>query len=112
MWTYCLKSTSVLLVASLASKLFVDDVGSRCDHAVQVLIDKALHWRSVALNDSDPLNAYHHLIVSLTFVQSARELMSDAHIESHVGVDVPVLMKELEKKIAKKRQNIRPQTRK
>ena len=95
----------VLLLVSLVSRMAMEASDSSHANIARSLIDKAIHWRNVASNES-ALNSYHHLIASLTFLHSAREIMSDSKLEMNCGLDISSLIRDVEQQIARARQII------
>ncbi len=101
----CSAVTCLLLVLSIISKLTVDTGDLRHVNVVKQLIEKALYWYDVALNDTEPLNVYHHFVMCLATLHSTREVMSDPEVMRTTGVNISTFIRRVEKKIHTVRQN-------
>lgn len=101
----CSAVSSILLILSLISKITVDTGDSKQVNIVKQLMDKALYSHDVALNDTDPLNVYHHLVMCLAYLHSTREVMSDSEVMRVTGLDVSTFIRRVGKKLHAVRQN-------
>lgn len=107
MWGQCCAISAILLVVSLASKLIVETSDNALTTQGRKMIERALHWKSVASAETDDLLVYQHLTTSLAFVQAGRELMSDTDLERCTGIHVTGLASDLESRMMRQRQNAR-----
>lgn len=102
----CSTITCLLLLVSIGSKLASETSSLHDVTVVQNLMEKAIHWSNVASNGTELLNVYQHLVTALTFVYSAREIMSDFKLEKMTGIEINSFVRTLEKRISDTRQNI------
>lgn len=102
----CSAITCLLLIVSVGSKLASETSSLHSVSVVQGLIEKAIHWNNVASNGTELLSVYQHLVTSLTFVYSAREIMSDSKLERITGIEIHSFVRTLERRISDTRQNI------
>ena len=107
MLNQCITTSCMLLLISLLCKMTAESSDVAEVHIAQKLVDKAIHWHKVASNGTEILNMYHHLVSSLTFMLSAREILSDTKLEQMTGIDGSLFIREVEQQISVLRQNIK-----
>lgn len=100
-------TTTVLIAASLVSKLLLEGNEGPAGYA-QELLRQALHWRDVATQDADAALRLQHATAASTLLQAARTITRDADLERATGMDVPRLARSMEAAVADARQILRP----
>jgi hypothetical protein len=109
----CSAISFLLLTASVVSRVAVETSERPTATAARKLVERALHWTSVADADADAdgggggdrLNVYHHLVTALAFLYAAREIATDRELERVTGVDVVSSVTTLERRVARLHQN-------
>ena len=96
-------TTSLLVLASLASKLIASPQHSEMSLKAHELMRNCLHWRDLSNQDTDMVLRLQHATLSTAFLNSARVLMRDAELERASGVDINALGLKLEKTVEEAR---------
>ena len=109
MLKHCATFSSLLILVSLATKLAVENKDTSTTSVATKLLEKSLHWRHVAMGETNIYNRYQHYVVALTFVHAAREVTGDVTLERITGIDTMTLLRSMEKSVTKARQNIERQ---
>lgn len=63
---------------------------------VKNLISQSISWHNQSQQDSDPLFSFKHSIYAISYLNAARDLVSDATIQKVSGIDVHETLKSLE----------------
>ncbi len=102
----CSTISLVLLIVSVVAKLAMESTDTPTSVAARNLVEKAVHWKHVAKSDTSALNAHHHYVVSLTFLQAARELVTDTSLEHLSGIDIQNFTASVEHRLTTARQSL------
>ena len=70
----------------------------------ETLFEKALHWYNVSTEDEEVISKFHHLGMSLAFLQAARVVASDASLEQRTRVEISRFLRKIESSLVKTRQ--------
>jgi len=96
-------TTSLLIITSLSSKLFLSPQHSEMSLKAHELMRNCLQWRDLSNQDTDMVLRLQHATLSTAFLTSARLLMRDSELERASGVDITALALRLEKTVEEAR---------
>jgi hypothetical protein len=96
-------TTSLLVLASFASKVVSTPQHSELNLKAHELMRTCLQWRDLSNQDTDMVLRLQHATLSTAFLASARLLMRDVELERASGVDINALTLKLEKTVEEAR---------
>lgn len=105
MWPHAVTATTVLLIASVASRLLSDS--SHHGNGAQELLRSCLEWRNHSIQDTDTAMRLQHASMAFAYLGAARASCTDVDIERTTGVDVRQLSREIEASVAEAREMLR-----
>ena len=92
-----ISTTSMLVFASLGSKLLLSQPVSNSASKAYELLRNCLQWKDMAYQDTDIVLRLQHASTAAAFLQAARIMARDAELERASGIDINNLAIGLEK---------------
>ena len=65
-------------------------------NTIKNLINQSISWHKQSQQDSDPLFAFKHSNYAMSYINAARDIVSDSMIQKTTGIDVHETLKLLE----------------
>ena len=93
---HAITSTVLLVVLALTSRMLVLEPISPDALKAQELLRQCLHWRDLAMQDTDAVLRLQHATTAHAYLQSARYVSTDVHLERSSGMDIQRLAHSVE----------------
>lgn len=104
MLTQAMTTTSMLVMASLLSKLVATSQTASADHSKSYeLLRSCIHWRDLAQQDTDLVLRLQHAATAAALLQSSRMLARDVDLERASGMDISNLVQSLDQTVSESR---------